>query len=1117
MKKRWRLPISLLLSVSLMLPMMASFGAMPTQAVSLTRYDNNDPLIQYVGWSEYGATDAYGASVHSAPNPGSLMQACFSDCTTIELYGGRGPDRGFLNVYIDGVLMDSIDTYAAAVERDQVLLRISDLPRGEHTLQIIVANQKNEASSANWMEVDGVASDGILIDRAIEVIDPETGNQIIDDVLPEYSGSWTNYTLLDESRGFYSNTATSTTEDGAAVSYTFAYCTGIRWYSTTGAAYGSAEVSIDGRVVSTVNVGAMAAANPVAVFDSGELTPGEHTITIQKTGNDGLYIEIDRLIGVGENKAGYSWIRAANQNFFMVNGPKTISPNGDMTLSGAGREVFLSFCGSSLTLIGQKTSGTAEVWLDGESKGVIDLSKNEIIAESDNLSGTLHSVKLVVQEGTLCLRGAKLDTPDSVAKNLSDLARAELETIQKGEKPVLDESEWNPVDRKATVPLTGVRLDNGVFLDAFNKNIRYLKRCSTNVLYVDQETIWTDELRASTEGRMMAGIGNTLRFTEDAELAGILDKILGDITARTDASGWCMPYPTTNYAPHPGSMIDENRNYDRVMFTRGLVAAGKAGRNDAFQLLRNFYDWLNACEYLPYMLDGGLGTQGSLGTILAYESPVGKAEDLYTNMKYYDMDWWLESLAAGVPEAIYRYPLNRPHSYLLVSMESFLAEYVATGEQKYLDAVMGAWNIFYNDYKNVGGGICICEGPTYLPGNYTLDPKHGVYENCGNVFWTELNSRLLELDPTNETYASEIEQCLYNMLFASQGEDGTIRYFQLYNGTKTGPSAINTCCENMATGQLGSLPQYIYSVSDEGLYINLFAASAIESATASVTMETEFPYANDVSLTVDKAADTTLYIRVPNWNEGGMDIYLNGNKVGTGEAGSYYALKQNFRAGDRVTFTLSPGVTFHKYIGDTQVEGHDRYAVTYGPILLAAEGTLNFQHKMESGDTARTIRLDITAKELAETLTMSDGLVFTSDRIGDVKFVPYMNIQTETFAVFPVLNQGEGPENNPGTPPDTTPDTTPDTEPDTTPDTEPETDSDTAVDTAPESEPESGPSPETNEPSAGLDTAPVPVESDPSSSSKKDGCGSFLPWGSAWAVAAITAACWIFRRKRATA
>lgn len=991
-------------------------------AAELNEYDNDNALIIFRGFGRYEVSGAYGPTVHSAPGAGAIMQAAFSDCTEIHLYGSRSVDRACADIYIDGELVEGIDTYKSVLERNVLLFSISGLEKGEHVLQVVVLDERNPASVGGWVELDMIKSDGILIEKELQVKDPEEGNQIIDDALLSYSNGWYNYTMLESSRGFYKNTASSTLEKGEA-SYTFAYCTGIRWYSTVNASYGEAEVYIDGRKAATVNVGKLKPSAPCVVFDSGELEPGEHSITIVKTKTDDKYIEIDRIIGVGENKEGVSVVAADNLNFFSSS---VKHKDGSITLTRPGQRILFSFNGEVAKLIGD-ADAVVRVTLDGIFKGERSIRGSEII-ELDGFNDGMHFLQLELASGSLSVRRGYVKDPECVASILAEMAEKELEIIEAGEKQINEYKNWRPVSKGASMPTSGVSLNGGIFKTVFDRNIKYLKHCAPLKKYVDMESVWTNELAASTEGRMMAGIGNTLRWVEDEELEGVLDKLIADIKARTGDDGWCMPYPKSNYGLHPGSMIDEDKNYDRVMFTRGLVAAGKAGNADALELLRNFYDYFDDCEYLPNMLRGGLGTQGSLGTVLAYESPVGKPEDLYVNMRYYDMDWWLDALARRIPEAIYRYPLNRPHSYLIVSMESFLAQYAATGEQKYLDAVLGAWDIFNEHYRNVGGGICICEGPIYRPGNYTLEgdeSSHGVYENCGHVFWIELNARLLELFPNEEKYAAQIEETVYNMVIASQAENGFLRYHQLYNGKKWTASAFNTCCENMATGLIASLPQYVWSVADDGIYVNMYTSSDIKAEvggkTAELTMESDFPYSSSVRITVNRASGA-LYVRLPSWNGGDAEIFVNGASAGKGK-GCYFKL-EGLNDGDIITFTLSPEARLNRYEGETVVEGKERYALTYGPILFAAQGRLNFTHTLASGKTASTVSFNCSAEQLEAELKQ-DGLTFTAEKYGAL-FVPYMTVQNQTFAVFPVLERLTQPD--PTDPPTQAPtaDATPD-------------------------------------------------------------------------------------------
>ena len=55
--------------------------------------------------------------------------------------------------------------------------------------------------------------------------------------------------------------------------------------------------------------------------------------------------------------------------------------------------------------------------------------------------------------------------------------------------------------------------------------------------------------------------------------------------------------------------------------------------------------------------------------------------------------------------------------------------YVLTGEKRYLDAVLGAWDLWMADYIHVGGSMALNQGSpkpegapgTYAPGSYHLN------------------------------------------------------------------------------------------------------------------------------------------------------------------------------------------------------------------------------------------------------------------------------------------------------------------------------------------------------------------------------------------------------------
>ena len=182
-------------------------------------------------------------------------------------------------------------------------------------------------------------------------------------------------------------------------------------------------------------------------------------------------------------------------------------------------------------------------------------------------------------------------------------------------------------------------------------------------------------------------------------------------------------------------------------------------------------------------------------------------------------------------KAIWLYPYDRPHNYLITAIEPYLDLYRATGAKKYLDAASGGWDLYHDNWEHVGGSIAICEGTDlYPPKSYYLHRETG--ELCGSVFWAFLNQRFHMLYPEEEKYVAEIEKSIYNVLIANQVGAKGIRYHAVLVDHKDSDSSQNicmsTCCEGQGTRMIGALPEFIYSVAGDGVYVDLFAPSTIK-------------------------------------------------------------------------------------------------------------------------------------------------------------------------------------------------------------------------------------------------------------------------------------------------
>jgi DUF1680 family protein len=620
-------------------------------------------------------------------------------------------------------------------------------------------------------------------------------------------------------------------------------------------------------------------------------------------------------------------------------------------------------------------------------------------------------------------------TADPELGNPKDLAQIVRAPRPMGEGVVTDNpanvtpvAQWHTVPFQASVPLTGVRVKegDGLFRRAMENNITYLlssfsveemlrpfrERAGKPVRAGMRQPIafWETTLPGSSAGRFLMGAGNTLRWIDHPELRGWMNAVVDGIAECRASNGYIMAYPEELI------LNSERGGYTRAWVTHGLIEAGYAGNPKAFGLLRGFYDWFDQCKYLPKMMRGGTqGVQGMIGNTRMYFTPVGKPEDIQVIQRYYQEDYWLEGLAAHKTDVVWQYPYDRPHNYLITDFEAYLDVYRATGDKRYLDAMKGAWDLYHDHWEHIGGSIAITEFGEFPPGSYKLDaqfPFCETGETCGSVFWARFNQRFQLMYPDEEKYANEIEKSIYNVGLANQvGSRGIIYHARLVGmkGDLPVPLCTNSCCEGQGTRLLGSLPEYIYSVAADGLYVNLFEPSAIEWTQGGTQMKAalsgNFPMSPDVKLEISasQAAQAKIRIRVPAWAAGPMQVSVNKEAAVTGKPGSFVTLNRRWSTGDTVRFTLPMELKLTRYTGLDKIEGHERFALEYGPVLLALVGSDSAVLKVPGGKRHEEILGRIKQDPFRP-------LHFSIEGQPELAYIPYWQVVTEPFTCYPVID-----------------------------------------------------------------------------------------------------------------
>ena len=672
----------------------------------------------------------------------------------------------------------------------------------------------------------------------------------------------------------------------------------------------------------------------------------------------------------------------------------------------SGSALDFTFKGPTIKWIASKSSnhGIAEVYVDGILQQTIDSyaptpTHNQVLYEKRGLSETgYHTFRILVtkdkhRNSTGSYQDvAALECQEAfdAADHDADSAFKEIAIIEAKKKPYLAPSEWHPVRYAATAPTGDVTLQGGLLSSAFDRNINY------QVTNWNMDSSWTRWLPGANDGRRMSAAGNILRWLDHPTLRTNLDSLVSAIASRQRADGYALPYPDSDMAKAVYGANNERMPYDRRNFTLGLIAAGQINPS-ALRVARAFQNWLYSSPYVNTMLDGALGIMGDQPNLSMYFSPAGKDVDVIVRERYWRQDWWLAQLKDRQPVAISRFPLNRAHSYAAAPWSTYCDAYRATGDRQCIDAMLAAWQTYRDNFVHLGGSAAICEDcdNAYPAKSYYLHKHTG--ENCGGALWIDFNHRLLQLYPDQERFAAEIERTLYNVTLANQDASGNIRYHTNLLEIKDSAKAIGTCCEVTNTVVLARLPEFLYSIASDGIYVNMYSPSRITwshgGSKVTLNTSTQFPEDTNVSLKLSAGNPIPLKIRlrIPSWASGNVAVLVNGNNAAAGTPGTYVTLDRTWSSDDTISFDLPIGFRLTKYTGFDRDPDHERYGLEYGPLLMSLVGGTH---------------LNLAPGTLIGGLSPAPGspLHFNIAGYPTFKYVPYVHIQDETFTSFPTLS-----------------------------------------------------------------------------------------------------------------
>jgi DUF1680 family protein len=221
--------------------------------------------------------------------------------------------------------------------------------------------------------------------------------------------------------------------------------------------------------------------------------------------------------------------------------------------------------------------------------------------------------------------------------------------------------------------------------------------------------------------------------------------------------------------------------------------------------------------------------------------------------------------------------------------------------------------------------------------------------NIGNLIW---NWRMLSI--TREARFADIaEMVLFNSALSSISLDGknyfytnTLRQidnmpFELRWGRSREPYISCFCCPPNIVRIIAQVGSYFYSVSDAGIWVNLYGGSTAsitlpDNTEVQLTQQTEYPWNGQIMLTIDTDAAFALMLRIPGWCAKAT-LVVNGVPVEEAlTPGTYAKLDREWSSGDTVELTLEMPVQIiesHPLVEETR----NHLAVKRGPVVYCLE------------------------------------------------------------------------------------------------------------------------------------------------------------------------------------
>ena len=363
------------------------------------------------------------------------------------------------------------------------------------------------------------------------------------------------------------------------------------------------------------------------------------------------------------------------------------------------------------------------------------------------------------------------------------------------------------------------------------------------------------------------------------------------------------------------------------------------GNPDAKHVFLNFCDWaITITQDLSdkQMEDLLANEHGGMDEVLADAYQISGDEKYLTAAKRYSHKVFLDPLSQGIDN------LDNKHANTQIPKFIGFERIAELGhDAKYDKAGSFFWETVTTNRSLAFGGNSRRE---HFPAKEScidfINVNDGP-ESCNSYNMLKLTEDLFRVHPSAK-YADYYERTVLNHILSSQHpEHGGYVYFTpacpRHYRVYSAPNEAMWCCVGTGMENHGKYNQFIYTHSNDSLYLNLFIASELDwkAKGVKIKQETRFPEEEQTRLTVTEGSTNfKLMVRYPAWvSKGALKIVVNGKDLACSELpSSYVCIDRKWKKGDVVQITLPMHNTIEHLPNVPEY-----IAFMHGPILLGAK------------------------------------------------------------------------------------------------------------------------------------------------------------------------------------